>query len=112
MANRLDGKVAIATGGNSGIGATAHLFAREGAKVAIMARREEEGLNVQEAINGEGGEATFISCDVMDRKVVDLAVERTLSKHGTADILFNNAGFGAGQNFPDEADRNDRTRPG
>lgn len=105
MANRLDGKVAIVTGGNSGIGeATAHLFAREGAKVAIMARREEEGLNVQEAIKGQGGEATFISCDVMDRKVVDSAVESTVSKYGTVDILFNNAGFGAGQNFPDEDD--------
>ena len=72
MTKRLDGKVAIVTGGNSGIGeATAHLFAREGARVALMARREKEGLKVQEAIKREGGEATFIRCDVMDRKAVD-----------------------------------------
>lgn len=105
MPGRLDGKVAIVTGGNSGIGeATAHLFAKEGAKVAIMARREEEGLKVQEAILSEGGEATYIRCDVMDRSVVDSAVEQAVSKYGAVNVLFNNAGFGAGQHFPDEDD--------
>ena len=44
MANKLEGKIAVVTGGNSGIGAeTAQLFARQGAKVAVLARREEEG---------------------------------------------------------------------
>lgn len=105
MAGKLEGKVAIITGGNSGIGeSTAHLFAKQGAKVVIMARREEQGLKVQEAILSEGGEATYISCDVMDRKLVDSAVEQAVSKYGTVNILFNNAGFGAGQNFPDEDD--------
>jgi NAD(P)-dependent dehydrogenase (short-subunit alcohol dehydrogenase family) len=105
MSGRLEGKVAIVTGGNSGIGeATAHLFAKEGAKVAIMARREEQGLKVQEAIRQEGGDAIYISCDVMDRKAVDSAVEKAIATYGTVDILFNNAGFGAGQNFPDEDD--------
>jgi len=105
MSRKLEGKVAIVTGGNSGIGeATAHLFAREGARVALMARRVEQGLKVQEAINSEGGEATFIRCDVSDRNAVDSAVKETVSKYGTVNILFNNAGGGAGENFPNEED--------
>ncbi len=105
MVRRLDGKVAIITGGNSGIGeSTAHLFAKEGAKVAIMARREDEGQEVQDAIRAEGGDATFIRCDVMDRPLVDSAVEQAVATYGTVDVLFNNAGFGGGQNFPDEDD--------
>ena len=104
---RLAGKVAIVTGGNSGIGkATVHLFAKEGAKVVIMARREKQGLEVQEAVRREGGEATFIRCDVIDRNMVDSAVEKAVSKYGTVNILFNNAGAGSGQNFPNEDDEN------
>lgn len=105
MAARLEGKTAIVTGGNSGIGeATAHLFAREGARVALLARREEQGLKVQDVIRGEGGEATFIRCDVMDREAVDAAVDKAVSSYGPVNVLFNNAGFGAPQNFPDEDD--------
>ena len=96
MAGRLDGKVAIVTGGNSGIGeATAHLFAREGAKVALMARREQQGVRVQDAIRADGGDATYIQCDVTDRGMVDSAVEQTVAVYGGVDVLFNNAGMGA-----------------
>ena len=105
MAGRLEGKVAIVTGGNSGIGeATAHTFAREGARVAIMARREAEGTAVQSAIRDSGGEATFIRCDVSNRQQVDAAVQATVDAYGRIDTLFNNAGGGGPGNFPDEED--------
>ena len=77
MANRLADQVAIVTGGNSGIGeGTAHLFAQEGAKVALLARREKEGHAVEQAIRDKGGEALFVSCDVSNREQVDAAVQR------------------------------------
>lgn len=104
MANRMDDKVAIITGGNSGIGeATAHLFAREGAKVIIMARREEKGREVQAAIRKEGGEATFITCDVGDADSVDAAVAEAARVYGAIHILFNNAGGGGGGSFPNSS---------
>ncbi len=105
MSKKLEGKVAIITGGNSGIGeATAHLLAKEGARVALMARRVEQGLKVQDSINSEGGEATFIRCDVSNRRNVDSAVGEAVSKYGTVNILFNNAGATAIENFPNEED--------
>ena len=65
MAQKLKNKIAIVTGGNSGIGeATAKLFAQEGAKVIIMARRDEEGKRVENEIKDNGGVANFIKCDV------------------------------------------------
>lgn len=103
MANRLDGKVAIITGGNSGIGeGTAHLFAREGARVILMARREEQGRAVEAAIRDDGGEATFIACDVGDEASVDSAVTEAAKTYGAINILFNNAGGGGRGHFPDE----------
>jgi NAD(P)-dependent dehydrogenase (short-subunit alcohol dehydrogenase family) len=105
MSSRLNGRVAIVTGGNSGIGeATARLFAREGAKVAILARRENEGRAVEKAIRDEGGEATFIACDVTQRAGVEAAVSQTVSRYGALNILVNNAGGGAREMFPDESD--------
>lgn len=105
MPGRLQGKVAIITGGNSGIGeATAHLFAQEGAKVALLARREAEGQAVQHAIGATGGEAVFIQCDVSDRRAVEAAVAQTVACYGSLHVLFNNAGGGARDRFPAESE--------
>jgi NAD(P)-dependent dehydrogenase (short-subunit alcohol dehydrogenase family) len=70
----------------------------------IMARREEKGLAVQHAIREEGGDALFIPCDVADRSVVDTAVAKTIEAYGRLNILFNNAGGGVRENFPEETD--------
>lgn len=84
--------------------ATAQLFAKNGARVVLMARRKHLGLKVQEDIKKDGGEATFIPCDVSNRSSVDAAVEASVSRYGTVNILFNNAGATVGENFPDETD--------
>ena len=105
MAGRLQEKVALVTGGNSGIGeATARLFIKEGAKVSILARREAEGRAVQGAIRAEGGEIKFIPCDVTSRTAVEAAIAQTVSLYGGLHVLINNAGGGAREMFPDESD--------
>jgi NAD(P)-dependent dehydrogenase (short-subunit alcohol dehydrogenase family) len=103
VGDRLKGKVAVVTGGNSGIGeTTGQVFAREGAKVILMARREEQGQAAAAAIRSDGGEATFIACDVGDNDSVQVAVSAAAETHGRIDVLFNNAGGGAGSSFPNE----------
>jgi 3-oxoacyl-[acyl-carrier protein] reductase len=105
MSGRLHNKVAMITGGNSGIGeATARRFIQEGAKVTILARRETEGHAVQEAIRAEGGDLTFLPCDVTDRAAVEAAVAQTVSIYGGLHVLINNAGGGAREMFPAESD--------
>ena len=101
MTKRLENKVAVVTGGNSGIGEdTATLFAEEGAHVILMARRELEGREVEARINASGGDAKFISCDVGDVESVSRAIKLAAETHGRIDVLFNNAGGGAGGDFP------------
>ena len=90
----LNGKVALITGGASGIGrATALLFAREGATVATADLNESDGRAVVEKIIDEGGQAIFIRCDVTKAVDCRLAVRQTVEQLGKLDILFNNAGI-------------------
>ena len=90
---KLKGKVALITGGNSGIGrATAILFAEEGARVVIAARNEARGNETVEAIARAGGEAIFVACDVRRAEDCRKAVRATIEAFGRLDILFNNAG--------------------
>lgn len=90
---RLEGKVAIITGGNSGIGEkAAELFAKEGAKVVISARREAQLEEVAARIREEGGEILSIPCDISKPGQCAALVQKTLEKYGTVDVLINNAG--------------------
>lgn len=90
---RLNGKVAFITGAASGIGAaTARLFAREGAKVAIADIRGEMAEATAAKIRAEGGDVIAITTDVTDSAQVKASVDRTVSTYGKLDILFSNAG--------------------
>jgi NAD(P)-dependent dehydrogenase (short-subunit alcohol dehydrogenase family) len=90
---RLENKVALITGGTSGIGeATALLFAREGAKVAITGRNESRGHAVVARILESGGKAIFVRTDVRKADECKRAVDETFRGFARLDILFNNAG--------------------
>lgn len=90
---RLENKVALITGGTSGIGeATAVLFAQEGANVTVTGRDEKRGRAVVEKIMNGGGKAIFIRSDVRQAADCRAAVDETLRAFGRLNILFNNAG--------------------
>ena len=90
---RLAGKVALITGGTSGMGrATALLFAREGAQVSITGRNQERGREVVDEIRKLGGQASFTLCDVRFSAQCRRATDETLRVFGKIDVLFNNAG--------------------
>ena len=90
---RFEGKVALVTGGTSGIGrAAAVAFAREGARVALTGRDAERGDEVAAEIGGAGGDAMFVQADVRLAEDCLRTVERTVGAFGAVDVLFNNAG--------------------
>lgn len=92
--NTLSNKVALITGGASGIGrATALLFAQEGAAVAVVDINVEQGNATVAEIEAAGGRAIFISCNVTSTDDCCRAVEQTVAAFGTLNILFNNAGI-------------------
>ncbi|NQZ57976.1 MAG: SDR family oxidoreductase [Lentisphaeraceae bacterium] len=90
---RLNNKIAVVTGGGSGIGrAIAQRFAREGAQVSILDFNIDQGLESIDLIKQEGGEASFFHCDVSSSESVRNAFESSRLEYGDADILVNNAG--------------------
>lgn len=90
--DRFSGKVAVITGGSSGIGkATALAFAREGAHVVIAARRLKPGEDAVREIESIGGEALFVPTDVSQARNVENLIARTVERFGRIDYAFNNA---------------------
>ena len=93
--NRLEGKVAIVTGGNAGIGeAVAKRFADEGAAVVITGRRQAELDRVMGGIRNNKGNGLSVAGSVTDERHVREVTERTIDSFGRIDILVNNAGIG------------------
>ena len=96
----LEGKVALVTGGGSGIGqAACHLYAREGARVVVSDIDEKGAIETVHIIQEMGGEATFIRADVSNPGDCQAMVESTLETFGRLDIAFNNAGIGGEANL-------------
>jgi NAD(P)-dependent dehydrogenase (short-subunit alcohol dehydrogenase family) len=93
MKTAFENKVALVTGGTSGIGKEAALeLARAGAKVVVAGRRENEGQEVVQAVEKLGGEARFVKTDVSREGDVKALVDKTVATFGRLDFAFNNAG--------------------
>jgi NAD(P)-dependent dehydrogenase (short-subunit alcohol dehydrogenase family) len=94
MTTELQGKVALVTGGTSGIGRDAAvLFAKSGAKVVVAGRREAEGKETIEMVRAAGGDGLFVKTDVAKAAEVDALVRKTVEKFDRLDVAFNNAGI-------------------
>jgi NAD(P)-dependent dehydrogenase (short-subunit alcohol dehydrogenase family) len=94
LEGRLEGKVALVTGGTSGIGRdTAILFAKARAKVVVAGRRESEGQETVELVRAAGGEGLFVRADVSKASEVEALIKNTVERFGRLDVAFNNAGI-------------------
>ena len=90
MAGRLENKVAVITGGTSGIGeVTAELFVAEGAQVVICGRSEEKGSAIAERL---GSACQFVVANIMNESDIKQTIDFAVSEFGGIDVLFNNAG--------------------
>lgn len=93
MSRTFIGKVAVITGGTTGIGrATAIAFAKEGVKVVVSGRREIEGAATVEMVEQVGGVAKFVRCDVTRESDIAALISQTVEAYGRLDFAFNNAG--------------------
>lgn len=98
IVRRLEGKVALITGGASGIGeCTAKVFTQHGAKVVIADIQDQLGRSVCESLGQH--QSTYVHCDVTDEAHIESAVDKTIQTYGRLDIMFNNAGI-ADENKP------------
>ncbi len=96
----LENKVAIVTGGATGIGrSTAEVFAREGAKVVVSDVNETAGKETVELVKKAGGDAIFVRADVSKPEDMQALVDKTVEAYGRLDIAVNNAGIGGEQNL-------------
>jgi len=94
MTTGLEGKVALVTGGTSGIGReTAILFAKAGVKVVVAGRREPEGQQTIDLLGAAGGEGLFVKTDVSKAPEVENLIGKSVEKFGRVDLAFNNAGI-------------------
>src|SRR5215470_13620479 len=97
MAGRLNGKVALVTGGASGIGrATALTFAREGARLIIADMNEDGGQQTVHMITEKGGAAVFVKTDVSKAVEVQALISTAVETYGRLDCAHNNAGIWGG----------------
>lgn len=92
--SNIEGKVVVITGGSSGLGeATARLLAKNGAKVFLGARREENLKEISDSIRADGGEAGYRRVDVTSREEVEGFVDSAVEEFGRVDVIVNNAGL-------------------
>jgi len=102
MARQLQGKIAIVTGASNGIGrAIAELFAGEGAKTVLVARRAELLDEVAAGIKAKGGEALPLPADLTNEAAIVALFNKTVDSFGRLDVLVNNAGIATHKNTED-----------